>query len=41
MCILCAYAYQDAMKAGESMERIALISAWQESGYFSEKNATR
>lgn len=28
---------QDAMKAGESMEWIALISAWQESGYFSEK----
>ncbi len=28
---------QDAMKAGESIERITLISAWQESGYFSEK----
>ena len=31
---------QDAMTAGESMERIALISAWQESGYFSEKERT-
>ena len=28
---------QDAVKSGESLERIALISAWQESQYFSEK----
>ena len=26
-----------AAARGESIERIALISAWQESGYFSEK----
>ena len=37
-CAFCVRMHtQDAMKAGESMERIALISAWQESGYFSEK----
>lgn len=37
-CTFCVRMHtQDAMKASESMERIALISAWQESGYFSEK----
>lgn len=37
-CAFCVRMHtQDAIKAGESMERIALISAWRESGYFSEK----
>ncbi|WP_010114394.1 carboxymuconolactone decarboxylase family protein [Acinetobacter sp. P8-3-8] len=37
-CAFCVRMHtQDAIKAGESMERIALISAWHESGYFSEK----
>ncbi len=40
-CTFCVHMHtQDAMKAGESMERGALISAWQESGYFSEKERT-
>lgn len=37
-CAFCVRMHtQDAIKAGESVERIALISAWRESGYFSEK----
>lgn len=37
-CAFCVRMHtQDAIKAGESIERIALISAWRESGYFSEK----
>lgn len=37
-CAFCVRMHtQDAIKAGESVERIALISAWHESGYFSEK----
>jgi len=37
-CAFCVRMHtQDALKAGESMERIALVSAWRESGYFSEK----
>lgn len=37
-CAFCVRMHtQDAIKTGESMERIALISAWRESGYFSEK----
>ncbi|MEG0344426.1 MAG: carboxymuconolactone decarboxylase family protein [Acinetobacter sp.] len=37
-CAFCVRMHtQDAIKAGESMERIALISAWRESGYFSEQ----
>ncbi|MDH1437287.1 carboxymuconolactone decarboxylase family protein [Acinetobacter johnsonii] len=40
-CAFCVHMHtQDAMKAGESMERVALISACQESGYFSEKERT-
>ena len=37
-CAFCVRMHtQDAVKSGESLERIALISAWQESQYFSEK----
>ena len=37
-CAFCVRMHtQDAIKVGESMERIALISAWRESDYFSEK----
>ena len=37
-CAFCVRMHtQDAIKAGESTDRIALISAWQECEYFSEK----
>lgn len=37
-CAFCVRMHtQDAIKAGESMDRIALISAWRESEYFTEK----
>ena len=37
-CAFCVRMHtQDAVKAGESVDRIALISAWRESRYFSGK----
>lgn len=37
-CAFCVRLHtQDAIKAGESIDRITLISAWEESDYFSEK----
>lgn len=37
-CAFCVRMHtQDAIKAGENIDRIALISAWRESQYFSEK----
>lgn len=37
-CAFCVRMHtQDAIKAGESTDRIALISAWRESEYFTEK----
>lgn len=37
-CAFCVRMHtQDAIKVGESIDRIALISAWRESDYFSEK----
>ena len=37
-CAFCVRMHtQDAIKAGESIDRIALISAWRECSYFSEK----
>lgn len=37
-CAFCVRMHtQDAVKAGESVDRISLISAWRESDYFSEK----
>jgi AhpD family alkylhydroperoxidase len=37
-CAFCVRMHtQDAIKAGESIDRITLISAWRESQYFSEK----
>ena len=37
-CAFCVRMHtQDAIKSGESIDRITLISAWRESQYFSEK----
>ncbi|MBJ9952352.1 MULTISPECIES: carboxymuconolactone decarboxylase family protein [unclassified Acinetobacter] len=37
-CAFCVRMHtQDAIKAGETIDRIALISAWRESEYFNEK----